>query len=350
MPFKYRDFLNEKWLNDHCRVRNGYYEIRCMINGVNITGSGKVLEDAITRFMDSLLRLENNKKQPKPSTKAKANNADDVFFVEFAERWLEIAKKPTVKAITYRSVCDVLRKHVKPFFANLTLREITALQIQPLFNDLINDGKTRTAGNIKVILNQIFKAAIAERIIQFNPMDNVKVVKHQSVHGVALSYDEERALIAKIAQSKYKLTFALMLYCGMRRAELRSIQITDKFVIIKNGKSRFAQPETVRKVPITPMLRPYLDDASTQELEEATRYSCDLLSRAFKALCPDHHLHELRHTFVTRCQECGVSREVVSVWAGHAADNTMTSTVYTHFSDEFMLSEGKKVDYFHRLI
>ena len=43
--------------------------------------------------------------------------------------------------------------------------------------------------------------------------------------------------------------------------------------------------------------------------------------------------------------KCGVPREVVSVWAGHAADSTMTSNVYTHFSQEFMLKEAAKVIY-----
>ena len=39
------------------------------------------------------------------------------------------------------------------------------------------------------------------------------------------------------------------------------------------------------------------------------------------------------------------AREIVSVWAGHAADSTMTSNVYTHFSREFMLKEAEKVIY-----
>ncbi|MDE6441559.1 MAG: tyrosine-type recombinase/integrase, partial [Clostridia bacterium] len=87
---------------------------------------------------------------------------------------------------------------------------------------------------------------------------------------------------------------------------------------------------------------------SKNNFKESIGYSCDLLSRSFKDLCPSHHLHELRHTFITRCQECGVPREVVSVWAGHSADNTMTSNVYTHFSDEFMLVEAQKIDYYNR--
>ena len=81
------------------------------------------------------------------------------------------------------------------------------------------------------------------------------------------------------------------------------------------------------------------------KLEKMHTVRPDALTQAMKRLMPEHHLHELRHTFITRAQECGVPREVVSVWAGHAADNTQTSKVYTHFSPEFMLKEAQKVDY-----
>ena len=59
----------------------------------------------------------------------------------------------------------------------------------------------------------------------------------------------------------------------------------------------------------------------------------------------NHHLHDLRHTFITRAQECGIRREIVSLWAGHKADNTMTSNVYTHFSREYQKAEIMKFDY-----
>ncbi len=81
------------------------------------------------------------------------------------------------------------------------------------------------------------------------------------------------------------------------------------------------------------------------EIDELRAVRPDALTQAMKRLMPAHHLHELRHTFITRSQECGVSREVVSVWAGHAADETQTTKVYTHFSKEFMKREGQKVIY-----
>ncbi|MBQ8725495.1 MAG: hypothetical protein IJY84_00090 [Clostridia bacterium] len=62
---------------------------------------------------------------------------------------------------------------------------------------------------------------------------------------------------------------------------------------------------------------------------------------------PTHHLHELRHTFITRCQEVGIRREIVSLWAGHVADTSITSTVYTHLekNEQIQLDEIKKFNY-----
>ncbi len=344
IPMKYREIFNEQWFKDHTRQKpNGTFEIRCMVNKIPITGSGKDLDTAAERFITALAQRSEKVKKPNKPT------ARRVLFNDFAAEWFEVIKKPNVKAITYDSLLTVHKAHIIKYFRYKFIDEITAMQIQPLFTKLLEEGKARTAQNVKLILNQVFKAAIAERLITLNPMEGVKVLKHHSKNGTALTYSEEREFLQKLRTSKFFLTFALMLYGGMRRAELATLRIENRFLIVKNGKRRLSQTMTERKIPITPMLAPLLANVTTVELQQAIAYSCDQLSRAFKELCPAHHLHELRHTFITRCQECGVPREVVSVWAGHAADSTMTSTVYTHFTEEFMLSEGKKIDYYNRL-
>ena len=343
IPMKLREIINETFLKNHTRRKeNGMYEIRCSINKVPITGSGKNLETACENFFKALTDKIGRAPKKKPENKR-------VRFVDFAMQWCEIVKRPTVKESTYTSFVITFNAHIKPYFKGKYIDEITAMQIQPLFNQIYADKKTRLAVNVKQILSQIFEGAVAEQLIASNPMTNVKVLKHNQKHGTALTYEEESEFLAKLENSKFKLTYAIMLFCGMRRGELESAKLDGKFITVQTGKRRLSDLDTFRRIPITPMLRPYIEGATAEELQRAISYPCDTLSRAFKALCPAHHLHELRHTFVTRCQECGVPREVVSVWAGHAADNTMTSLVYTHFSPEFMLDEGKKVDYYNRL-
>lgn len=52
-------------------------------------------------------------------------------------------------------------------------------------------------------------------------------------------------------------------------------------------------------------------------------------------LRPNHLLHDLRHTFITRYQECGIKRGIVSLLAGHTADSSITSIVYTHLEQYY---------------
>ena len=59
------------------------------------------------------------------------------------------------------------------------------------------------------------------------------------------------------------------------------------------------------------------------------------------------HLHDLRHTFIARAQECGIRREIVSLWAEHKADSSITTNVYTHFQErsELQIKEMQKYNY-----
>ena len=74
----------------------------------------------------------------------------------------------------------------------------------------------------------------------------------------------------------------------------------------------------------------------------------DILTKWVSKIMPNHHCHDLRHTFITRCQECGVPTPIVSLWAGHkisGIDSSLTVQVYSHYSEETQLAEARKVRY-----
>lgn len=342
MPTKIRDIFDQQWLEKHLRQKtNGIYEIRCSINKVPISASGKTINSAAEDFIRKLIDLEQGIKKDLEEEKTQFN--------DFAEKWFVVVKKPTVKPNTYEAFYASYTTHIKPYFHNTPIKSITPMEIQPLFTKFIKAKTPKAAQIVKVLLNQIFRSAVAERLIERNPMDGVQLMKYQPRKGKSLTIEEEREFLLNIQGSRYELAFIFLLFGGMRRGELCSVRIEGGFLIVKDGKIRAGLEQTERRVPITPMLSRYLNNATKMQIKVALSYNVEMLTRYFKLFCPAHHLHELRHTYITRCQECGVPREVVSVWAGHAADKTMTSTVYTHFSDDFMISEGKKVDYYNRL-
>ena len=49
---------------------------------------------------------------------------------------------------------------------------------------------------------------------------------------------------------------------------------------------------------------------------------------------PRMTLHELRHTFITRCHEKVIDELIIQKWVGHAKGSRMTKVVYTHINNE----------------
>lgn len=68
------------------------------------------------------------------------------------------------------------------------------------------------------------------------------------------------------------------------------------------------------------------------------------MSVEFKKILPNHHTHELRHTFVSRAAEKSIPLELISKWVGHSG-KTMTDKVYLHFSWEYEIEQAQKLDY-----
>ena len=134
-----------------------------------------------------------------------------------------------------------------------------------------------------------------------------------------------------------------LLYFGMRQSELATMRVIDgKWLEIETSKERLGQDIVLRRAPFTPMVQKVLP---LIDFEKARTTNARTIASTIKRVLPDHHVHELRHTYVSRCKECGVAGEVVSIWVGHSLTGTITSTVYTHYSEEFQRREAEKVNY-----
>ncbi len=193
---------------------------------------------------------------------------------------------------------------------------------------------------MKFLLGEIFRAAVGQKFVSENPMQFVKIPKHVRENGTALSLKEVAGFLAACEKSPYGKQYFVYLYTGIRRDEIHSLRIEGDFVSVICGKCRKGQKKRRRKIPIAPVLRPLLPLS-----EEEISVKNDVLTGTFKKLCPAHHLNDLRHTFVSRSLECGISKTLVDVWTDHTDKKDMTEGVYTHFSEVFQRDEIEKLKF-----
>lgn len=345
MPINFQKIITVK-IPLHVRQKaNGVYEARFRSGGYNISVSSKKYSQLKPKFMAALASFQTPRAECGVAEQETVAQTDGQLFTNVAHRWLEL-KAPTIKQRTYDYYVQLFGANILPVLGFVKLRSIKQSDVQALINDYITQGKMRTATKIYQTLKAIFDFAVGDELIEKSPMRLLKPPKYEEKNGCALTPEEERQFLSLLNASKclpqIKDALLFLLYTGIRRSELAGARIEGQFVSVICAKTRKGFQEKRRLIPITPMLARWLPGFDMAALNAVRP---DALTQAMKRLMPAHHLHELRHTFITRCQECGVPREVVSVWAGHAADSTMTSNVYTHFSQEFMLKEAAKVIY-----
>lgn len=334
MPKTFRKEFRTQGCTAHVRKRRSgknswNYEIRYRRNGYNITASANNLDQAKHKFIEMLGSAEKcvkNKERTIPST-----------FDKFANYFFEKFYKRKVGESTFRVAMSNYKNHVFPHFGDMPLKSITADRCQELLDRLIDEDKTRTEENVFTMLNMIFKAAVKHGVMAHNPIDMVFHTKHEREHGKALTKDEERKLLEQTAGTPYQLMFAIGLYTGLRPNEYKTAYIDGDFIVANNSKRKNGKVES-KKIPITPMLKPYVEDVKDFHFTRLEQ-----IRHKFNGILPDHKLYDLRTTFYTRCMECGVAEVATKTFVGHALGG-MADT-YTDLSDEFLYTEGQKLKY-----
>lgn len=303
------------------------YELRCRSDGYNVYASSNDFDEAKRKFLENLKIAERTKDLPKVPT----------TFHEFSMYYFENFRKRKVSKKTYESDLNRYKNHLQKYFASIRLNQITPRQCQILIDTLICERKERSAQDLYSLLNSIFKNAIAHGIIERNPLSIVLPVTHEREHGKALSKSEEKYLLEQTAGTPYQLMFAVALYTGLRPNEYATVRIEGEFIVAVNSKRKHKKVE-YKKIPITPMLHPYIDGVT-----ELKFYIPEVMRDKFKSILPEHKLYDLRTTFYTRCQECGVADVARMEFVGHSLGKL--GNTYTDLSDEFLLKEGKKLNY-----
>lgn len=333
MPKTFKKEFRADGCTAHVRKRKSgkdtwNYEIRYRKNGYNVQASAKTLEEAKRKFIERLKTAEpkNENGITVPKT-----------FHDFAIYYFENFRKAKVTDATYRADTYRYNNYLKSHFKNIPLKNITPALCKSLLDFLVEKEITKTAQEIYSLMNIIFKGAIAHHLIDKNPMDIVPAITHEREHGTALTKAEEEKLLKAYAGSEFEILFAVALYTGLRPNEYSTAKRNGNFIIAVNSKRKHRKVE-YKKIPISPMLAPYVEG------KEIFVYPSDDIMRArLTKILPKRKLYDLRTTFYTRCKECGIAPAALAEFMGHS--NGKLDEAYTDLSDKYLLKEGKKLKY-----
>ena len=277
-------------------------------------------------------------------------NPGKITFSQFSKTWLDvycISLSPTTlngykKYIKYASV----------FIGDSVMSKILPIHIQGLINEFSKTHSEKSSSNLYGAVNGVFKYALMNRVMKYNPCEGVKIPKdtdrYQYYIYTELEYSE---LVSVVIGSIEEVPILLAGLCGLRVSEIMGLTWNDidfktgvihirkanvnvnGTVIEKNTKTRTSYRDIVASPIVIDRLLVYkgvgyIYSKADGSPENGGNYG-KRFSRILKnAKLPHTRFHDLRHFNATMMLKYGVLDKVAAGRLGHA-DINMTKK-YQH--------------------
>jgi integrase len=281
-------------------------------------------------------------------------------FNEVAALW-EKDKRAYVKRSTFSIYSLHLRRHLIPAFGPQT--GVSESEVQSFVNNRLQEGmRPKTVKDILMVLQMVLRYAAKYCCWEYPSMDIRYPTSRLSPHLHVLTLHQQRKLLQYLNKhfSYYNLGIAICLQTGLRIGEICALTWAD--LDLKAGLLHVCKtlqriylgphctevildtPKTThsyREIPLSPQLikqlRPLKRQAEPGHFVltgSAKPAEPGNLRAYYKRLMrslglPSIHFHGLRHSFATRCIECGCDYKTVSALLGHANIST-TLNLYVH--------------------
>lgn len=166
-------------------------------------------------YADKLLKLVGT-----PDTPSEQNKHP---FADYATTWFETYSKPNIETVTATTYKRQLTRYLLPAFSGLTLEDITTDDVQRLFNSMT--GAKATKDKAKMVLNQIFDAAVEDGLIGKNPLKSkrIKITGKASQATVPYSVEQMRFLVQHIGDIKDPLDRAYLAIQALHPLRLEEV-------------------------------------------------------------------------------------------------------------------------------
>jgi len=312
---------------------------------------------------------------------------DDPTLDDFHEKWTENRRDSTKEStlrcqhFQYQSCANV--KICGKRLGEYRLSEIKPDDLREVQKALLEGrdiskysrkNTTQTVNDKIAVLNHIFRDAVKERYLDYNPCTVVKPLKRKekrardTIHR-ALSLDEQRRFFEGAKASYYNDVFRMAVLTGMRIGEIGALYPSDIYdgaihvqrTITKTEVGGYMIGEDTktwhgqRTIPLNNQIIEVIEHQKTLNRLLDGEKVISLHEPIFKApergllmatpvdreiarICKRNDIekitaHALRATFATRCIEQGMQPRTLQELLGHA-DYGLTMNLYGHVTDD----------------
>jgi integrase len=246
-------------------------------------------------------------------------------------------------------------KHISPPFGKMQLDKIKPSDIKLWQSRLSKEVSPRRIRNIRAVLSGILKDAMADELIDKNPLSLVKTIKVEKTEIFPFSMDEISTILEN-SNGQNRNFFALGFMSGMRSGEMIGLKWSDinffkSEVSIKRSRKMGVDGKTKtvssnRTIDILDALLPYLEsqykltgthntyvflNAKQEPLYDIKRIRNKAWRDTLKACELEYRpIYQTRHSFATMMLENGEDILWLSNMLGHV-DASITLSKYAHY-------------------
>lgn len=282
-------------------------------------------KDRIAYAQSELLKIKANKKDSVIDDGIKMTIYFDKHYESFPN-----TKYKKVRVSHYE-------RYVHPFIGNKALVDIRQLHIKESIKHQEELGlKPRTVKQTIEVLNPVFKSAIANRIIQFNPLDGIKIKlpKTKKIVGEASKKYVEiyNAIHEVFTGDPFYLALYLFALQGRRKGEILTLRWEDvifehNYYILRNTKNNEEQKMALPQNIKNELLKFREQNGWVFESKRTGTHLIDIkksTAKLKKKLNDSHFgIHYLRNVIVSTMAEQGLDSIYLSGALGHNDVNTI---------------------------
>lgn len=229
------------------------------------------------------------------------------------------------------------KNYLKDSLGSKKVTEIKQMHIKECIKAQQNAGlAARTSKTTIEILNPLFKEAIANRLITFNPCDGVKV-KLPKTKKTVLHASQELSMILRTINDIFKddpyyLSFYLLALSGKRKSEIlhlkwENIDFNNNSFLIedtKNGEHQLHSLPYFVKVELLKFWQKKGWVFESPLILNQPIHNVEKQTSKIKERLPNFTLHRLRNVIVSAMAEQGISATLMSAALGHNNTNTLS--------------------------